>query len=243
MRDISKIKHSSILFICFLLFFPLVQAFLYFVLMADWEPSIQKVTYMLTKAIMLAVPMFYVLVITRECICPRPFNRRGLLEGNLFGLGVLAAICLLYFCWLKPVGLIAPDTPVADAIKGRLQSFGLTSLPMFVLAGIFISLIHSGLEEYYWRWFTFGQLLRAMPKTFAIIVAGIGFMLHHVVILGVYFRFDNPMTWLFSFGVAIGGMYWAWLYARKDSIYASWLSHAWIDIAIFIVGYVVCFSH
>jgi hypothetical protein len=69
-----------------------------------------------------------------------------------------------------------------------------------------------------------------------------GFMLHHIVILGVYFRFDHWETWVFSFAVALSGMYWAWLYSRNNSIYASWISHAWIDIAIFIVGYDVLFT-
>lgn len=67
-------------------------------------------------------------------------------------------------------------------------------------------------------------------------------MLHHIVIIGVYFGFAHPVTWLFSLAVAVGGMYWAWLYVRKDSIYAPWISHAWIDIAIFIVGYDVLFA-
>ncbi|MDR1479497.1 MAG: CPBP family intramembrane metalloprotease [Planctomycetaceae bacterium] len=196
---------------------------------------------MLTKTIMLAIPIFYTLTITKERFCPRPFNKRGLIEGNLFGFGVLLLICFLYFCWLKPIGLIGHGTPVGNAIRERVQVFGFTNLAAFVLFGIFVSLIHSALEEYYWRWFTFGQLLRKIPKLLAIIISGLGFMLHHVVILGVYFRFDHPATWIFSFAVAIGGMYWSWLYSRKDSIYASWLSHAWIDVAIFIVGYDVLF--
>jgi membrane protease YdiL (CAAX protease family) len=234
-------KRPSFFFLCFLLFFPLVQAWLYFVLMANWNPTIQKSMYALTKTVMLAVPVIYTFFATKERLRPRPFNKRGLLEGNLFGAGILAAICLLYFFWLKPIGLIGPETPVADAIRERVKAFDLTSPAMFVLFGIFVSLIHSALEEYYWRWFTFGQLSRTIPQTAAIVVSGLGFMLHHVVILGVYFQFNHPATWLFSSAVAVGGMYWAWLYARKNSIYASWLSHAWIDVAIFIVGYDILF--
>ncbi|MDR1384268.1 MAG: hypothetical protein LBJ67_10585, partial [Planctomycetaceae bacterium] len=110
-------KRPSILFLCFLLFFPLIQAWLYFVLMADWNPAIQKLMYALTKTVMLTIPIIYTIFVAKERLRPRLFNKRGLLEGNLFGLSILAAICLLYFFWLKPIELIGPNTPVAEAIR------------------------------------------------------------------------------------------------------------------------------
>jgi membrane protease YdiL (CAAX protease family) len=235
-------KRPSPFLLCFLLFFPLVQALLYFQVMADWHPTIQKGTYSATKMIMFVLPIVYMLKIAKEPLRVRRFNTRGLLEGSLFGLGVLVAMCLLYFLLLKPIGLIGPGTPAGDAIHDRVKGFGFLTPTLFILFGGFVSFIHSGLEEYYWRWFTFGQLARVIPKNAAIILSGLGFMLHHIVILGRFFGYANPATYIFSFGVAIGGMYWAWLYVRKDSIYAPWLSHAWIDIAIFIIGYDVLFA-
>jgi hypothetical protein len=148
-------KLSLIIFLCFLLFFPLIQAWLYFVQMADWNPAIQKSMYLLTKTIMLAVPVIYTLGVAKEQLRLYPFSKRGMIEGNCFGLGVLAAVCFLYFFWLKPLGVIGPNTPVADAIAERVKAFGLLSSVKFVLFGVFVSLIHSALEEYYWRWFTF----------------------------------------------------------------------------------------
>ena len=235
-------KRPSALLLCFVLFFPLVQALLYFVLMADWNTAVQQGTYSATKLIMLVFPLVYMLKIAKEPFLVRKFNTRGLLEGSLFGLGVLVAVCLLYYLWLKPIGLIGPDTPAGEAISKRVSGFGLVTPTLFILFGGFVSLIHSGLEEYYWRWFTFGQLSRVFSKYTACVISGLGFMLHHIVVLGVYFGFTHPATYIFSFGVAVGGMYWAWLYFCKDSIYAPWLSHAWIDIAIFIIGYDVIFT-
>jgi len=234
-------KRPSTLLLCFLLFFPLFQALLYFQIMADWHPAVQKVTYSATKIIMFVLPIVYMLKIAGEPLRVRRFNPRGLLEGSLFGFGILVVMYLLYSIWLKPIELIGPGTPAGDAIRERVTGFGFLSPTLFILFGGFVSLIHSGLEEYYWRWFTFGQLSRAIPKYAAIIISGLGFMLHHIVILGRFFGYDHPVTYIFALGVAIGGMYWAWLYVRKDSIYAPWLSHAWIDIAIFIIGYDVLF--
>ncbi len=235
-------KRPSTFLLCFLLFFPLLQALLYFLIMADWNPAIQKGTYTATKIVMFLLPMIYTLRVAKESLRIRRFNTRGLLEGSLFGIGVLVATCLLYYLWLKPIGLIGPGTPAGDAIRERVSDFDFLTPTRFVLFGGFVSLIHSGLEEYYWRWFTFGQLSRAIPKYAAVVTSGLGFMLHHIVIIGVYFGFTHPATWFFSFCVSIGGMYWSWLYTRTNSIYAPWLSHAWIDIAIFIVGYDVLFA-
>ena len=235
-------KRPSLLLLGFLLFFPVVQALFYFQIMADWPPTIQKGTYTATKIIMFVLPLLYTLTIAREPLRVRRFNTRGLLEGSIFGLGVLVVICLLYYLYLKPIGLVGPNTPSGDAIRERVVGFGFLSPTLFILFGGFVSLIHSGLEEYYWRWFTFGQLARTIPKSVAMIVSGLGFMLHHIVILGRFFGYAQPATYIFSFCVAIGGLYWAWLYARKESIFAPWLSHAWIDVAIFIVGYDVLFA-
>ena len=35
----------------------------------------------------------------------------------------------------------------------------------------------------------------------------------------------------------IGGAFWAWLYHRSESLYAPWISHCLVDLAIFLVGY------
>ena len=108
----------------------------------------------------------------------------------------------------------------------------------FVGMAIFYCVLHSLFEEYYWRWFVYGTMRRHIPVAAANVLSSVGFMLHHVVILGVFFpgRF-----WLlalpFSFGVAVGGAVWSWIYERTGSLYAAWLSHALIDAAIMIIGY------
>ena len=235
-------RRPSISLIVFVLLFPLAQAYLYFMLMADWHPSFQKTTYSLTKVAMLALPLFCTMRIAREPWLARPFSKRGLLEGSLFGVAAMVVMGLVYYLGFKTTGLLGHETATAAAITEKVASFGMATPARFILLGIFVSFIHSGLEEYYWRWFAFGQLRRIIPTVAAAIVTGFGFMLHHIVILGVYFGFTRPETWLFSLAVALGGMYWCWLYVRKDSIYAPWLSHAFIDMAVFIIGYDIIFG-
>lgn len=226
----------------FTLLFPLFQTYLYFDLMATWSASIQKGIYAVTKVVMLLLPIVYLGIVCKERFWLRKFNARGLVEGAAFGLLVLLVMCLLYFCCLKPLGIISPESRVAESITERVAVFGITHPAMFILFGVFVSFIHSGLEEYYWRWFAFILLRRVMPTTLSAIVSGVAFSLHHVILLGTYIGYNSPLAWLFSFGIAMGGAYWCWLYYRKDSIYAPWLSHAIIDIAIFIVGYDLVFA-
>ncbi len=108
------------------------------------------------------------------------------------------------------------------------------------MLAVFYSAIHSLLEEYYWRWFVFGQLSRICHIPMAIAVSSIGFAAHHVLVLGLYFGYSGPaamFTLLFTMAIVIGGAFWAWLYRASNSLISSWLSHALIDAAIFAIGY------
>ena len=107
----------------------------------------------------------------------------------------------------------------------------------FVIMACFVCGPHALMEEYYWRWFVFGGMRKYLPISAAIVLSSLGFMLHHIVVLGVYFP-ENFWTLAlpFSFCVAFGGGVWAWLYERSGSLYAPWLSHALIDAAIMGIG-------
>jgi len=104
-----------------------------------------------------------------------------------------------------------------------MRGFGLTDGRFFITLGLFYSIIHSGLEKYYWRWFVFGRMRRTMPWIYAAFLSSFGFTAHHVLLLGTYFCYDSLLCWFASFGVAVGGFYWCWLYKRSDSIWGSCL--------------------
>ena len=103
---------------------------------------------------------------------------------------------------------------------------------------IFVVVPHSLLEEYYWRWFVFGQMRKLMPVTVAMVVSSLGFVGHHIVVLNHYFpeRFLTA-TVPYSLGVGVGGAVWAWLNNKTGSVWAPWLSHLIIDAAILAIGW------
>ena len=122
------------------------------------------------------------------------------------------------------------------------QVFGddfLRTPAQFAAAGIFYALVHSLLEEYYWRWFVFGQLRRLLPLGQSTALASLAFAAHHWIVLGSYFGRFSPVTWLMTFAVAVGGAVWCGIYHRSHSLLGPWLSHALVDAAIFAVGFAI----
>ena len=101
-----------------------------------------------------------------------------------------------------------------------------------------LSVLHSFLEEYYWRWFVHAGLRDRLPWAAAITLSSVAFAAHHVVVLDVYFpgRFWTA-TVPFSLGVMVGGAIWAWGYDRTGSLAGPWAAHIGADIGLMAVGY------
>ena len=220
--------------VLFALLFPSLLTLVYFVLLAGLAAGLQQTVYAIGKVFQFVFPLWWVVALQRRRLRWKPPDVRGLLEGVAFGVLVLVAVLLLYHCWLKPAGWPAG---AQEAICQKLTGFGLDSLPKYIALAVFYSLAHSFLEEYYWRWFVFGQLRQLVSLPAAILVSSLGFMAHHVLLLGTFFGWFSWATVLFSLAVGGGGMVWAWMYHRTGSLYGPWLSHLLVDAAIFVVGY------
>jgi len=219
--------------VLFGLLFPALGTWLYFVVLEDCPTVTQRVAYAAEKVIQFGFPVVWVFLVRRRRPSwpARPW--RGVGAGLVFGLTVAGAMLLLFYAWLVPAGLL---DAAAVQIEKKLAAFALTTLGRYVLFGALYSLVHSLLEEYYWRWFVFGELRRLIRPGPAIALSSLGFMAHHVLVLGLFFGPLAPATWCFSLGVALGGAFWAWLYHRSDSLLGPWLSHLLVDVGIFAVG-------
>jgi membrane protease YdiL (CAAX protease family) len=222
------------------LVFPTVVTWAYFIQAADADQDIQRTVMGSLKFLQFALPIAWVCLALRERIVLRErigwqsFTTRGLALGAVFGLAVTLAGWLLFQFVLAPSpAFIAAIEPIREKVAG----FGIDSVAKYVALGVFYSLAHSFLEEYYWRWFVFGQLERLVPLGLAILISSLGFMAHHVLVLAHYFGASSPLTLLFSVAVAIGGAFWAWLYHRTGSLLGPWLSHLLIDAGIFFIGF------
>ena len=247
--------------IFFALVYPAILTWVYFILLAGASESVQQAAYAIGKLIQFGLLLVCVGLLWREPLrWPKP-SARGLALGIAFGLIIGGAAIAIYFAWFKPAGIF---NEAASRMSRRLAEIGVQNPAIYAAVALFYSLIHSLLEEYYWRWFVFGQLRDqlasrsalfpspsrrpASPRPesesrrdsspwLAILISSLAFMLHHVIVLGIYFGWQSPWAYLFSIATAIGGAFWAWLYNRSGSIYGPWISHLLIDAAIFGIGY------
>jgi uncharacterized protein len=217
------------------LLLPTLVTWLYFVALADRSAALQQGAYLAGKIVQFSLPVVWVIAVRRgpdSGDARRPAAGVGL--GLAFGLAVLAAMTLGYYAWLRSSDVMAA---AGQAVREKLWAIGVTTLPAYAALAVFYSLLHALLEEYYWRWFAFGQLRRMMSSTRAIALSSLGFTAHHILLLTSFFGWNSPAAWLFALGVAAGGAFWAWLYHRSGSLLGPWLSHALIDAAVFIVGW------
>lgn len=223
--------------LAFASFFPLVMSALSFLVLNTGEPNAAILTAIGTgKVLQIAFPALYVFWFERERLRLAAPTWRGIPLGLGFALVVGTSMFGLYYLLVQDLPGVRDNTPTM--IFQRLQEFGATTPPTYFILGFVICVPHALMEEYYWRWFVFGTMRRHVSLPIAIVLSSLGFMLHHIVILGVYFPGN---FWLlampFSFCVAIGGGVWAWIYERSGSLYGPWLSHCLIDAAILGVGF------
>jgi membrane protease YdiL (CAAX protease family) len=204
------------------------------VYLAGQPSSTQQIVFTAGKSLQFAFPLVWVYWFHRHRLTLARPARNWLIVGVVFGLVIAAAMLALYFLVLAPGGWLAGAD---QAVRDKLTHMGLNTLPMFLGAAIFYSIIHSLLEEYYWRWFVFGELRELVSVGAAVIISSLGFTAHHVILLGIYLGWQSPLTYLFAAAIAIGGAVWAWIYHRSGTLYANWAAHLLVDAAIFVIGY------
>jgi membrane protease YdiL (CAAX protease family) len=230
-------RTRTALVLAFAMAYPTVIAWFYFVVLdREGGPNpLQQLAYAAGKAVQFLLPLAFVLACERRWPSfgrPRP---RWLAAGVVFG-GVVAALMLgLYHGWLRGSADLA-QTPLR--VRHKLAEFGVCTPAGYALLAAFMAVIHSFLEEYYWRWFVFGRLRSLTPTAVAVALSSLAFMAHHVIVLGVFLpgKFASRVV-PFSLAIAVGGAVWAWLYERAASLYPSWLSHLLVDAAIFVIGW------
>lgn len=231
----DQARRRDLYALLFALTFPTLMTVVYFILLAGEVTAIQQVAFSIGKGIQFLFPALWIIRIERRSIGWQRPRVTDFAWGAVLGAALLAGTLALYHFGLKPAGVFTDA--VVQAIRKKVEGMAVATIPRYVGLGVFYSVFHSLLEEYYWRWFVFGQLRRLISLPAAIFISGIGFMAHHVCVVSVFFGWFSIWSIGLSLAVAVGGMIWAWLYQRTESLFGPWISHAFVDAALFIVGY------
>lgn len=160
-------------------------------------------------------------------------HREALPFGALLG---LAMASLLFDAMATPLAGIVLDA--GDALREKIRTLGILS--SYWPWAIAFSVLHSLLEEYYWRWFVFGRLTEVMPEVAAHLCAGLAFGAFHAVAASQFF--DVGVSVLMAAFVAVAGIVWSWLYRRQGTLVGCWASHAVADLALFAIAHKAIFG-
>ena len=145
----------------FAMLFPSLTAWLYFVVLADTSTTAGSTnyvalgTYAASKVLQFAFPLAWALLIERRRLSVTPPKPAGLGLGLAFGLLVMAIILVAYAGFLRSSAALAA-TP--ERVLSRIKLFHATTPLRYLLLTLFLAGVHSLMEEYYWRWFVFGEL-------------------------------------------------------------------------------------
>ena len=213
---------------------PTLAALLYFVIFE--EAAVAKPIYVSTKIFTVLWPVIATLWILRLRLGfgsgPGTNHRASFFAGLATGVAILA----LMIIWMSsPWREIILEG--GSGVREKVQSLGF--LDHFIPFAIFITLAHSFIEEFYWRWFVFGNLRHVLPMPLAHALAAVGFAAHHLVVTCQYYPF-----W-FAFGLAVcvgvGGLIWSLLFQRFNSLLGCWISHLCVDAGLMWVGHQMIF--
>lgn len=239
---------------------PTLVTWIYFDALSSFPPWVQQLAYGLGKASQFALPLVVIAVwgqwwrgmipwwrleeSAEEASAPsKPLEGWDRLARPIgaiaVGLAIGGLMLVVYRFWLLPNGVVETARVEGEA---KLQALGMKSPWALLGLAAFYSLLHSGLEEWYWRGFVFAGWKGRIGTQASLVVSSLGFMSHHVLVLAKFFGWTSIWTVITSAGVAIGGAIWAWMLWRSRSLLPGWISHAIVDAAIFAIAWHLIFA-
>jgi membrane protease YdiL (CAAX protease family) len=201
-----------------------------------WWPDLTlgKVLFVGCKLWLLLLPLVWRRLVDREPWSWSPPRQGGF--GVAVALGVSIALGIVAaFAVARHLGAID-----AGMVAERAAQTGLNRPGVYLAGAIYWITVNSLLEEYVWRWFVFRKCELVLGSRAAVVAAALAFTAHHVIALAGQFNWG--ITLLGSVGVFIGGATWSWLYRRYRSIWPGYVSHAIVDVPIFVIGYGLIFG-
>jgi len=107
----------------------------------------------------------------------------------------------------------------------------------FIWVAVYISIMNSFLEEFFFRGFGFITLKKFVGIKFAYLYSPVLFAVYHVgMLVGM---FHPAVLLLLMTGLIVGGLIFNFLCGRFGNIYPSWFAHMAANLAINSIGFIL----
>ncbi len=186
---------------------------------------------MVKAPIFFLVPIIYMMTISKES----PFkvlraNPKGLKVGLILGISIYFIVVGTYFVANNLIDL----TSIRTSLENNL---GINKSNFFVIA-LYVSIVNSFLEEWFFRGFAFNQL-RKKSRLQAYLISSLAFSIYHIAIMDG--MFNIWMILLILVGLFVGGTIFNFLNEKNNNIYVSWFCHSFANFGMNTVGFLIFF--
>ena len=157
------------------------------------------------------------------------FKKNGIIVSVFLGIAVFAVILGGYFLTRNIIDF-------SGVTSSLTVGMGITA-DNFIYVAIYISIMNSFLEEFFFRGFGFITLKKYTGKRFAYFFSPILFAVYHVgMTVGM---FHPAVVILLMAGLITGGLIFNFLNDRYGNIYPSWFVHMAANFAINTIGFLL----
>ena len=157
------------------------------------------------------------------------FRKKGILKALLLAIGVYLVIMIGYM-------LLKDLIDFSNVTASLTDGMGITA-ENFLYVSLYISLMNSFLEEFFFRGYGFITLKKYSSRKFAYIFSSVIFAIYHVGMLVDMFNIWTSI--LLLVGLIIGGCIFNYLNEANDNIYPSWFVHMFANFAINTIGFIL----
>ncbi len=177
-------------------------------------------------------PIIYAVYIERKTLKKSltenfSFNtfKKNILLLTLIGITLAGIYLISFFIFQNYIDL--------QSIVSKLQETASINTTNIIFIGLYIIILNSLLEEYFWRGFLFNKLNKINP-IIAYITTGIAFSFHHVMFY--YNWFNITFFIIVTLGLTVYAIIMNYIFYKTKDLFSCWYVHIFADIVQIFIG-------